>query len=145
MKTIVMTANNSTANDGAASQHSIAAMLLATFMGTMLATTVLLHLNYRKLGAPSGSRRVIGAFLVLGLLQVFVAFHIPPDILSHLASHALLALLGTYIFLRALRRREPWVCDVQRHGSLPKWHAALIGLISNLCLTGLQAKMLSIF
>lgn len=136
-----MSGENPTVSKWAAPQHGVGVMVFATFIGTVMAATVLLAHNYQKLGWPGRSRRVIGAFSAVTAVQVFVAFHTPPDLISILVSHSLWAMLATYISLRALRRHEPWVCDVNRHGAQSRWHGVAIGAISNLCLSGLQAKI----
>jgi hypothetical protein len=136
-----MSSETQTVTKWAAPQHGVGVMVFATFIGTMMAATVLLAHNYQKLGWPGHSRRIVGAFSAVTAVQVFVAFHIPPDLISNLASHSLLAMVATYISLRALRRDEPWVCDVDRHGARSRVYGVATGAIANLCLSGLQAKI----
>ena len=117
---------------------------MATFIGSLCATTFLLLQNYRRLGVTGGSSSIIRVLIVASCVEVWVALHTPPDFLSHLINHMLLAVFVAFLLLRTIRRTAPFVCDVKRHGATPRWQSLSIGFVANLAITGLLAKASSI-
>ena len=71
-------------------------------------------------------------------------WHSPDDLLSQLLSHTLFAVIGAFLLLRVLRKREPFVCNTSSHGAAPRWQAFAAGVIANLAISGLLAKSAAI-
>jgi hypothetical protein len=122
-------------------QYSVATIVLATFLGTLVAGTVLVAVNFKRLQWPRQARATLSLLLLAACTQLWIMWHSPPDLISQLLSHTLVAMVGAYLLLRVLRGREPFVCNTKANGAAPRWHAFVVGFVFNLAATGLFVKM----
>lgn len=123
-----------------APQYSVASLVLATAIGTLFAAAALLSLNCRRLNWPRQAAVVVAVLVLAGCVELWAIWSSPGDLISQLLSHTLFAVVAAYLLLRALRKRDPFVCNTLTHGAAPSWHAVAAGITANLAVSGALAK-----
>lgn len=123
--------------------YSIAAVGLATFLGTTLAGAWLMAHNLQLLGKADRVTMVWGIAVALFLLTLVLAFVLPEDVPA--LPFAIAQLIGMILLARNLMEAE-----LKQHAEaggafLSNWRAAGIGILFTLAVVALMFAVLMIF